>query len=127
MVRANHGHIVTVASVAGYFEAPQMVDYCASKAATISLHEGLRLELKHRYNAPRVRTTLVTQGLVKTPLFAGFGGGGNGFFSRALEPETLAEAVVDQVWSGDGGHITMPKAMGPLAGMVSFLFFLVGM
>lgn len=97
-----------------------MVDYSASKAASVNLHEGLKLELKFRYNAPRVRTTLVTPSFVKTPLFEGFKGNGK-FFMPPLEPETLAEAIVDQVCSGDGGHIILPKAAGFLLGVVSFL------
>lgn len=120
MISRNHGHIVTVASVAGYFEAPQMVDYCASKAASVSLHEGLRLELKFRYNAPKVRTTLVTQSYVRTPLFQGFKDK-DSFLSPPLEPETVAEAIVDQVCSGDGGHIILPKFANILPGWVSFL------
>ncbi|KAF3911863.1 hypothetical protein AA313_de0209390 [Arthrobotrys entomopaga] len=40
IIKNNHGHVVTVASVAGYQTAPQMVDYGATKAAAISFHEG---------------------------------------------------------------------------------------
>lgn len=31
MIEANHGHIVTVASMAGYAGVNGLVDYCASK------------------------------------------------------------------------------------------------
>ena len=40
MIKKNKGHIVTVASVASYFTSAGMVDYCASKAALLSFHEG---------------------------------------------------------------------------------------
>jgi short-subunit dehydrogenase len=45
MIARNHGMVVTVASLAGYTTAPEMVMYAASKAAAISFHEGLQVSL----------------------------------------------------------------------------------
>lgn len=59
MVEKNHGHVVTVASIGAYVQAPRMVDYNASKAAALSFHEGLKLELKHLYKAEKGALTLV--------------------------------------------------------------------
>jgi all-trans-retinol dehydrogenase (NAD+) len=115
MVAANHGHIVTVASIVSYVSAPQMVSYSASKAAAQALHEGLGLELKFRYDAPKVRTTLVSQGYVKTPLFEGFKDGG--FLLPPLEPLTVAEAVVEKVFSQESGHVVLPRAYNLFTGM----------
>ncbi|KAK6340602.1 hypothetical protein TWF696_008927 [Orbilia brochopaga] len=116
MVKNDHGHIVTVASVAGYQTAAQMVDYAATKAAAISFHEGITLELKHRYNAKKVRTTLVTQGLTKTPLFDGFENKSTFLFPEQ-HPETVAEGIVEQILSGEGDHLIFPKSYGILTGM----------
>lgn len=91
MVRGNHGCVVTVASLAAYVCAPNMVDYASSKAASLSFHEGLTAELVTRYNAPKVRTVLVTQGYTDTALFKGFGTGD--FLSPVLKAETVAEEV----------------------------------
>ena len=33
MLESDHGHIVSIASSAGYFAVPKLSDYCASKAA----------------------------------------------------------------------------------------------
>ncbi|KAK6519382.1 hypothetical protein TWF281_003216 [Arthrobotrys megalospora] len=115
ITKNNHGHIVTVASVAGYQTAPQMVDYGATKAAAISLHEGLSLELKHRYNAKKVRTTLVTQGLTRTPLFTGFGNKSPFMFPQQ-HPESVAEGIVDQILSGESEHLIFPKSYNILTG-----------
>lgn len=109
MIAANHGHIVTIASIGAFFSGPLMVDYDASKSAALGFHEGLGLELKYTYKAPRVRTTLVTQGYVDTPLFKGFKNESK-FLLPALAPETLAEAVVKQVFSASSGHIILPRA-----------------
>ncbi len=62
MTAANHGTVVTIASLAAYVTAPNMVDYASSKAAALAFHEGLAAELVTRYNAPAVRTILMTRG-----------------------------------------------------------------
>lgn len=69
MIRNKSGHIISVASVLGYAGVAQTSDYCASKAAAISLHESLRYELDTRYKCPQIRTTLVTPGHILTPMF----------------------------------------------------------
>jgi NAD(P)-dependent dehydrogenase (short-subunit alcohol dehydrogenase family) len=45
MIRAGAGHVVNIASAAGFVSAPGMAAYNASKAAVISLSESLRAEL----------------------------------------------------------------------------------
>jgi len=57
MARANHGHVVTIASAASFCSYADQVSYCASKASALAFHEGLGQELRHRYHAPKVRTT----------------------------------------------------------------------
>ncbi|KAI5797928.1 hypothetical protein DFH27DRAFT_624949 [Peziza echinospora] len=109
MIKTGHGHVVTVASVGAYVQAPRMVDYNASKAAAVSFHEGLAAELRFTYKAPKVRTTLVTQGYVQTPLFEGYRNDSK-FLLPALHVDTLAEEIVAQVFSGKGGHIVLPRA-----------------
>ena len=61
MIANNHGMVVTVASIAAYLCTAQMVDYASSKAAALSFHEGLSAELKTRYQAPKVRSVVITQ------------------------------------------------------------------
>ncbi|KAL6362249.1 hypothetical protein LRP88_04327 [Fusarium phalaenopsidis] len=51
MIRQDHGHIITIASMASYITVASGVDYCASKAAALAFHEGLAQELKYKYNA----------------------------------------------------------------------------
>jgi len=57
MIKANHGHIVTMASMASFMVHAQNVDYACTKASCLAFHEGLTQELKSRYNANKVRTT----------------------------------------------------------------------
>jgi all-trans-retinol dehydrogenase (NAD+) len=57
MVQRDHGHIVTVASMASFMVNASNIDYACTKVAALALHEGLNLELQHIYKAKRVRTT----------------------------------------------------------------------
>lgn len=57
MINNNHGHVVTIASMASFLGLGEMVDYCCSKASALAFHEGLGQELKYWYKAPRVRTS----------------------------------------------------------------------
>lgn len=57
MIKANRGHVVTIASMASFAVLASMVDYSCTKASALAFHEGLATELKGRYNAPDVRTT----------------------------------------------------------------------
>jgi all-trans-retinol dehydrogenase (NAD+) len=40
MLRHNKGHVVTVASTASFVGVAGLADYCATKAAILSFHEG---------------------------------------------------------------------------------------
>lgn len=102
MVAKNHGMIVTVASLAGYVSAPSMADYAASKASAITFHESLASELVTHYKAPKVRTVLMCQGYTRTALFEGFD-------SKALFPETVAEEIVKAVLGGKSKHLVLPE------------------
>lgn len=56
MVKQNHGHVITIASMASFVAQGEMVDYCCSKASALAFHEGLGQELRFWYEAPKVRT-----------------------------------------------------------------------
>lgn len=46
MLEKDHGHIVTIASLAGHVGISKLVDYCSSKFAAVGFDEALRLELE---------------------------------------------------------------------------------
>lgn len=56
MIRQNHGHVITIASMASFVALGEMVDYCCTKASALAFHEGLTQELRYRYQARKVRT-----------------------------------------------------------------------
>jgi short-subunit dehydrogenase len=69
MIRANRGHVVTIASASGLIGVAKLSDYAASKWAAIGFDESLRAEL-HGI-APGVRTTVVCPFYINTGMFRG--------------------------------------------------------
>lgn len=67
MVERRRGHIIGIASLAGYRGFPWMISYSASKAALIAYLEGLRPGLRRR----GVTVTTVCPGFVRTQISTG--------------------------------------------------------
>lgn len=108
MIARNHGHIVTVSSAGAYATLPSMSEYATSKAAALAFHECLAIEMRTRYNAPRVRTTLVAPTKVRTALGDGMEDHADPFFTPVLEPIQVAERVVWSLDSGLSQHLMLP-------------------
>ncbi|KAF2822766.1 NAD(P)-binding protein [Ophiobolus disseminans] len=108
MIATNHGMLITVASLAAYIGAPSLVDYAASKTAALAFHEGLSSELLTVYKAPKVRTVLMCQGYTRTALFEGFD-------SKALFPETVADEIVKAILQGKSKHVILPETAWHIA------------
>ena len=60
----NGGHVVNIASMAGYVASPGMSAYTATKFGVIGLSEALRAELAER----RIGVTAVCPGVIATPI-----------------------------------------------------------
>ena len=67
MIERRTGHLVAISSLAAYRGLPKSAAYCASKAATSALFEGLRIDLL----GTGVDVTIIHPGFIKTPLTAG--------------------------------------------------------
>ncbi|KAH9816508.1 hypothetical protein DFH28DRAFT_965474 [Melampsora americana] len=107
MIEKKKGHIVTVASVLGTLGVCQASDYCASKAACLSLHESLRLELDHRYKCSGVRTTLVSPGRLETKMFERLKPQ-NRFLFPPVSPHDLAKLIIQSLDSNQSEEIWVP-------------------
>jgi all-trans-retinol dehydrogenase (NAD+) len=69
MLKAQSGHIVTIASAAGWIGVKRLVDYSASKWAAVGFDEALRMEL--RQVAPSIKTLVVCPFFINTGMFDG--------------------------------------------------------
>ena len=59
MLDANDGHIVCICSTAGKGGCHRVVDYCASKHATLGLHDALQQEIRVLNKKTGIKTTIV--------------------------------------------------------------------
>jgi len=69
MMERGRGHVVTIASAAGWVGVNRLADYCASKWAAVGFDESLRMEL--RQTAPGVKTTVICPFFIDTGMFSG--------------------------------------------------------
>ncbi|KKK12820.1 hypothetical protein ARAM_001172 [Aspergillus rambellii] len=120
MVRQNHGHVVTIASMASFVALGEMVDYCCTKASALAFHEGLRQELRHFYKAPKIKTTVVHPLWVRTPMIQQLTDAGSQFNQPVMTPEMVSSAVVEQIMAGKSGQIILPAHHWPLSMLRSF-------
>ncbi|KAF3920643.1 hypothetical protein ABW21_db0205531 [Orbilia brochopaga] len=68
MVKRDHGHIVTIASLGSFISPAGLGDYAISKHGLVALHETLRQELRHVHKAHKVRTSIINPGWTTTPM-----------------------------------------------------------
>ncbi|XP_015789654.1 17-beta-hydroxysteroid dehydrogenase 13-like [Tetranychus urticae] len=92
MISVNHGHIVTMATVASFFGVPKLTDYSATKAAVYMLHETLACELM-RAGLTGIKCTAICPFLVNTGMFDG----ASSKLISTLEPEYIAEKVIHAI------------------------------
>ncbi|KAL4931223.1 uncharacterized protein BDV17DRAFT_23565 [Aspergillus undulatus] len=136
MLDANHGHVVTMASMASFVGSAGLTAYAASKAALLGVHEGVRQEAKHFYGSgtgdgdgdgdgcesgrrmrSRVRTSIIHPLYVTTPMTSALAQNKAGERSHQpfLTAEDVSTAVVKQLVSGDSGQVVVPPSHGVVA------------
>lgn len=129
MLEGRKGHIVSIASVGSYMSGPPLVDYCATKAGVLALHEGMVFAL-HRYgqrtltrkiglkaelrqhhapNGKCVQATVVHPGIHGTGMLQELQATFKASGGHVMPASNVANAVVNQVLSGRGSHIFIPK------------------
>ena len=106
------GHIVIVASVAGYSGLPRSVAYSSSKAALIAMAEALKLDCDDM----NIKLQLICPGFVKTPLTDR-----NEFPMPFLISADEAVAAIAKGLDSNKFEIAFPR---PMALMMKFLRYL---
>ncbi|XP_015905269.1 short-chain dehydrogenase/reductase family 16C member 6 isoform X3 [Parasteatoda tepidariorum] len=115
MKEDNHGHIVSIASMAGLTGVVKLTDYCASKFAAVGFEESLRLELfQEGYTG--IHSTVVCPYFINTGMFDGAKPG----LLSMMTPEYVAEQIVSAVLVNQE-VIMLPKVMNLLIMLKSLL------
>jgi NAD(P)-dependent dehydrogenase (short-subunit alcohol dehydrogenase family) len=134
MVARRQGHVVNIASAAGYTANRNMAAYCASKSAVIMLSQCLRAD----WSGHGVGVSVVCPGLINTPIptrarMVGAMAGKQDVAARAFRfghpPDAVAKAIVKAV---EGNHELVPVgiesmlafrllrfAPGPVQGLIA--------
>jgi short-subunit dehydrogenase len=108
MLRARHGHIVNVASLAGRFAVPGSSVYSSTKHAVVAFSEALFYEL-----APSgIVVTAVNPGLVATEGFPHRDAVEAG--RKVMPPDDVARLIVRVVKEGIGPERSIPRWMAAL-------------
>lgn len=97
MLERNRGHIVTIASAAGFCGVTGLVDYCASKFAAVGFDETLRMEIESQ-GKTGVYTTAICPFYINTGMFDGV----TTRFPKLLpilDPDYVVERIMDGVLS----------------------------
>jgi cation diffusion facilitator CzcD-associated flavoprotein CzcO/short-subunit dehydrogenase len=103
MVERGRGHVANVISMAGKLHVPGLASYVASKHAAVGLSAAVRAELR----GSGVTVSAVLPGAVRTRLSDGIPLGG----IRAIEPEAVAEAVVETCRTREA-EVAVPRWLG---------------
>uniref|UniRef100_A0AAG5DE78 Ketoreductase domain-containing protein n=1 Tax=Anopheles atroparvus TaxID=41427 RepID=A0AAG5DE78_ANOAO len=93
MLKHDHGHIITIASLAGHVGISKLVDYCSSKFAAVGFDEALRLELEH-LRAQGVFTTVICPYFIQS---TGMFDDVNSRWVPTLDSNDVADKIIEGV------------------------------
>ncbi|XP_005396144.1 PREDICTED: short-chain dehydrogenase/reductase family 16C member 6-like isoform X2 [Chinchilla lanigera] len=106
MIKANHGHLVCVSSVAGMVGINGLSDYCASKFAAFGFAESLFFELS-RVKENRIKTTIICPYFINTGMFDGCTTK-YPFLLPIMEPEHVAQKILNAILE-EKVYVILPK------------------
>jgi len=123
MIAKKKGYIMTTSSMAAFVGIAGTANYCCTKAGALALYESLNQELKHRYNCPQIKTSIIFPGWTKTRLVSSIEKDLKAAGAPPLmDPRTVADAMVKQILEVKSGQIIMgPKLSGALRGFPSWI------
>ena len=114
MMEQNRGHIVTIASVAGFGGSPRLTDYSASKFAAIGFHESLVFELRGQGFKDTIFGTLVCPYVVDTGMFQGTSKNKMDFLMPILKPEYVVSKIEEGILY-NYSNVIIPKLCSTFA------------
>ncbi|XP_062919913.1 epidermal retinol dehydrogenase 2 isoform X2 [Mobula hypostoma] len=108
MIASNHGHLVSIASSAGYFPVNGLADYCSSKMAAIGFAESIALELLAS-EKNGIKTTIVCPYFVNTGMFDGCKTKWPNFIP-ILNQHYVAKRITDAILQ-EQVYLVMPRSL----------------
>ncbi|XP_078664490.1 epidermal retinol dehydrogenase 2-like [Branchiostoma floridae x Branchiostoma belcheri] len=92
MVEKNHGHLVSIASAAGFAGTAGLADYCTSKFGAVGFADSMRHEMRVQ-KLTGVHVTCVCPAYINTGMFTG----AKVKEVETLEPDYVVQQIVDAV------------------------------
>ncbi|XP_072110832.1 epidermal retinol dehydrogenase 2 [Mobula birostris] len=108
MIASNHGHLVSIASSAGYFPVNGLADYCSSKFAAIGFAESIALELLAS-GKNGIKTTIVCPFFINTGMFDGCKTKWPNFIP-VLNENYVAKRITDAILR-EQVYLVMPRSL----------------
>jgi NAD(P)-dependent dehydrogenase (short-subunit alcohol dehydrogenase family) len=122
MAEQKSGHIVNIASAAGFYAAPEMSAYAATKHAVMGLSESLRIELaEHHIGVSAICPGVINTNIVKTMRAHGEISQSQDkvvelYRKRNYGPEHVADAIVSAIVHNRAVVPVSPEAWALYAG-----------
>jgi len=110
MLERGRGHVVNVASIAGFVGPSEEAVYAATKAGLVAFSESLRYELR----GSGVGVTLVAPGVVATRFFERRGRPYGRAWPRPISAERVAEAIARAI-EDEQDEVFVPRWMSAVA------------
>jgi len=116
MVLQGRGHIVNLASAAGYYAAPDMTAYSASKHAVMGMSESLRAEMSvHGIGVSAICPGIINTNIVATGRMHGATGAAQEkiaalYRRRNYGPELVADAIIGAIENNRAVTPVSPEA-----------------
>lgn len=105
LVARNHGHLLIVASQTGHMATAGATDYSASKAAAITIYEGVHSEIKHVHKATAVRVSCISPSHVQTNMFTGIKSVPG---MSSMTTGYLADRITGILYGGNARNVLVP-------------------
>ena len=103
MVKENKGHILNVASIAGFMPGPHMATYHATKAYVLKLTQSIYEELRKRNS--NVKISALCPGPIKTPFLEK---ANVEFKTKVMTSTEVANYAIDKMF--EGKYMILPGA-----------------
>lgn len=106
MIENNHGHIISISSMASYVTYPCVVSYAQVKSSALAFHKGLTQEIRHIYGAKKIRTSIFHLTWADTPMTKYFNTSKK-WKEPTLKASEVANSIVQCILDGRSKQVVL--------------------